>query len=290
MIIESQQLGPAQLPANFSVYDLIRHISERVSERIGTRTIDGVEAVGFRIVGPLIPEVPVSTAATVWVDPAIMLPVRIEAVHRADDDHDATVADVMTDFVFDGELDPALFSFEVPEGYEVRRIGVAELKPAPPEDEGEGPVLTAHVGLGPVRFGDSKDEILTAFGAPDREQNAGRSTILEYYSRGFSLTVGDEVGLVMIHCYTQHGFAFTVRDFAGRTAEGIAMGAGRAAIEAAYGEPASVSAPTVGDVLGDDARDPDEPTGQVNLSYPGRGLSFALWEERLYSIMAMRPR
>lgn len=289
MVIENQRAGLAQLPAGFSFYDLIRDLADRPSERIGTRTIDGVEAIGFRIDEPLLPDAPIPTYATVWVDPETRLPVRVETTGKPADGPEFT--QVMTDFAFDRELDPGLFSFDVPEGYLVQRIGVPALGPPPGEAERAAFVLEAGEGLGPVRFGDDRARCIEAFGEPDRVVILGeRGEQLEYYSRGLSLTVGHDRGLIMIHCFTDHGFAFEVRDFPGRTAEGIAMGADRAVIEAAYGEPAHVHVSTIGESLGEDTPDPDRPTGQVSLRYPGRGLTFTLWEDQLYDIMALPIR
>ena len=282
ILVENQRIGLDWLPAGFSFYDMIRGLADREAERLDPRTIDGRAVPGFQIVGPLVPGVPGPQTTRVWVDPETRLPVRVETAMKAGDDE---LTSVMSDFAFDRELDPALFSFEPPEGFEVRRIGVPELKPEPPEEEAAALVLTGN-SLGPVRFGDSKESCLEAFGEPDQVEDFGRGVMLEYYSHGFSLTVGHETGLRMISCYSDLGMAFTVRTFAGHTAEGIALGAGREAIEAAYGEPAHVHVARLRDALGDDAPNPDEPTGQVSLSYPDRGLTFTLFDGELYDIIA----
>ncbi len=81
-----------------------------------------------------------------------------------------------------------------------------------------------------------------------------------------------------------------VRDFAGRTDKGIRMGAGRAAIEKAYGPPTSVREPQFKDMFGKDATNPEKKSGQVDLSYGALGLSFSLHDDALDSIMLNAPR
>ena len=75
-------------------------------ERLGTRRIDGREAVGFRTrVGDM--------DMTLWADPETARPVRIEVSAGAM----ADVHMVMSNFRYDVDLDPAMFSLEPPEGY-----------------------------------------------------------------------------------------------------------------------------------------------------------------------------
>lgn len=299
MIVENQRAGLADLPPDFSFYGLIRGLADREARPLDSRTIDGREAIGFQIDEPLLPASsqgpprPQPTTTRVWVDPATRLPVRVESVMKVEavtksDPGERT--EVMTDFVFDQELDPALFSFDIPEGFEVDRLGVAELKPAPTEAEAADLVLMG-TGLGPVSFGDSKEACLDAFGEPDRVETFVGGELLQYFSRGFNLTVGDERGLRMIHCYSDRDMAFAVYPFPGRTAEGIALGASRDHIEAAYGEPSHVRVSLLRDALGDDAPNADVPTGQVSLTYNEQGLTFTLQDGTLYDIMAqpLRP-
>jgi len=81
-----------------------------------------------------------------------------------------------------------------------------------------------------------------------------------------------------------------VRDFAGRTDKGIRMGANRAAIEKAYGAPGSVREARNKDMFGKRAANPEQKTGQVDLSYNALGLSFSLHDDALDSILISAPR
>jgi hypothetical protein len=58
----------------------------------------------------------------------------------------------------------------------------------------------------------------------------------------------------------------------------------QARIEDAYGKPDHVHEATMRDVYGNDTSKPDEKTGQKNISYRSIGLSFALDQDKLYSI------
>jgi len=53
---------------------------------------------------------------------------------------------------------------------------------------------------------------------------------LDYPSRGYSVFVSPQRGAYSILCYTQATFAIKVKDFAGKTTEGIGMGARAAAL------------------------------------------------------------
>lgn len=286
-LVENLKEARGEVPGDLGVYfhDMVRGLADREAEPLGTRRIDGREAVGFRVEGPLPPHEnppPFPTTSDVWVDRETQLPLEVIMTTTLGE---AVVIVTMTDFEFDRDLDPSLFSFEPPEGFEVRRIGVPELKPAPPKEEAAALTLTGS-SLGPVRLGATKQECLDAFGEPDRVDDFGRGEVLEYDSRGFSLTIDREGGLRMITCFSGHGMGFAVRPFEGRTAEGIALGADREAIEAVYGEPADVHVTRLRDVFGDATPKPDEPTGQVSLTYPDRGLTFTLHDDELYNIIA----
>jgi hypothetical protein len=110
--------------------------------------------------------------------------------------------------------------------------------------------------------------------------------VLECYSRGFGITARDGRGVLMINCFSGKFFAIKVRDFAGRTDKGVRMGAHRGAIEQAYGPPSSVR---VMDVSGKPAANPEQKTGQVDLSYAALGISFSLHDDSLDSIIMRAP-
>ena len=110
------------------------------------------------------------------------------------------------------------------------------------------------VGIGDVKFGDSKDVIIAAFGEPDKIQAQGKE--LNYVaSRGLGFTVDPDTGLQRIKLWSEDGptpVPFAVSTFAGKTKDGIGMGATREQIVAAYGEPERTStadSPSLKDVI-----------------------------------------
>ena len=110
------------------------------------------------------------------------------------------------------------------------------------------------VGIGDVKFGDSRDVIIAAFGEPDEIQAQGRE--LNYVaSRGVSFAVDADTGLQRIKLWSDSWptkLPFAVSTFAGKTKAAIGMGATREQIVAAYGEPDSTStadSPSLKDVI-----------------------------------------
>jgi hypothetical protein len=70
---------------------------------------------------------------TYWVDVETMLPVRVEKKARSKNAMWAAMEWVWSDFVFDEELNPSLFSTEPPKGYAVEEGEVQGIKmPAQP--------------------------------------------------------------------------------------------------------------------------------------------------------------
>lgn len=284
---------PGGLPDR-SLYDLFRSIAEKPIRSVPPRLIAGKEAPGFVVPNPMpaptglkLPE----SQTTAWIDPRTRLPLRIETVTKQDG---ATTTEIMSIIAFDRPLDPALFDLTPPEGYKVEYLGTPALKPGPAATgKAAAPelVVTPGVGIGPVKFGMKADDVIKLLGMPDKLLSPDeRYKILEYYSRGYSIHVTTRDGVMMVMCYTSKLFAFRVRDFAGKTDKGIRMGASRADIEKAYGKPTTVHEATMKDVFGSRANDPDKKTGQVDLTYARLGLSFALHDDTLDSIMLNAPR
>ncbi len=287
--------SPGGLPER-DIYDLFRSIAEKPIKSVPPRLIAGKEALGFVVPNPLAmggaagPKPPEGQTIA-WVDPQTKLPLRIETVTREDG---ATTTDITSIIAFDRPLDPELFNLTPPEGYQVETFGVAALRPEPAakaRDAAAEMVVTPLVGVGPVKFGMKADDVIRLLGKPDKTVSPNKDyTLLEYYSRGFSVHTTTQRGAMMIMCYTGKFWAFRVRDFAGRTDKGIKMGANRAAIEKAYGKPTSVREATMKDVFGKRANDPDKKTGQVDLTYGDLGLSFSLHDDALDTIMLNGPR
>jgi hypothetical protein len=120
---------------------------------------------------------------------------------------------------------------------------VPETPPEPPEEgpaTGRGPLeIVPLAGLGPVEFGMKKDQVIAAFGQPDRMEGQG---IAMYYleSKGVHFILDFRRGVKEINCWSdRHPLAMPeMTTFAGKTDKGIGMGDTRDQVVAAYGEPA----------------------------------------------------
>ncbi|WP_165226083.1 LolA family protein [Aquisphaera insulae] len=279
MVIEGAAF---QVPEQINFYALFRDIAKDPVRVLPGREVAGKPALGFvvKVNGQ---------EGTVWVDPETKLPVRIEMEWK---DGGKRWVQVMSDFVFDRPLDPALFTMTPPEGFTVETLGVAELSPEPAEEDLAAPTLTPLVGIGPARFGMTEEQVVKALGKPDRASTAGKMRLLSYYSRGFELMVLPEGqpkhGLYWAVALGQHGFVIKVREFRGKTDKGIGLGANRDDIIRAYGPPDREDVSRNKDVF-KDAADPEKPTGQTGLSYDKLQLNFALWEGKVYQIRITPP-
>ncbi|MFL5340176.1 MAG: LolA family protein [Gemmataceae bacterium] len=205
----------------------------------------------------------------VWVEPKSQLPVRLEV---ADKDKSGRERKMTIDVKFDQPLDEKLFSTDPPAGYTLRTEGEAGPPVERVKDEKLlAPELKPKVGIGPVTFGMTKEQVIEKLGKPDRSDP--KELTLDYTSRGYAITVSPQRGMQGVLCYTQATFAIKVKDFAGKTTEGIAMGTKAADIIKAYGEP--------------DAKETDD--GTTRLSYRKLGLEFTLASDKLVMISLSKP-
>lgn len=92
-------------------------------ERLGEKQINGVQAVGFRVLNP---DADVEdfegdqmsfNALDIWADAKTGGPIQLEFTMEIEDG--VKVTSTFKNFVYNKELDPKLFSFEAPEGYEL---------------------------------------------------------------------------------------------------------------------------------------------------------------------------
>jgi outer membrane lipoprotein-sorting protein len=285
--------NPRNAPA-LNFYEWFRSIAANPIKTLPPREIAGKRAVGFLVRNPIAgEEAPQAEGPqpeiTVWVDPQTKLPLRVEITTR--EEGGVTLTQITSDMVFDRPLDPALFELTPPAGYSVETFGVAQLRPEPAGQGAAELVVTPLEGIGPVKFGMKSDQVIKLLGESDKIVRPNQDLeVLEYYSRGFSIHASAQRGVLMIMCYTGRFWAFKVRDFAGRSDKGIRMGAGRAAIEKAYGPPSSVREARLGDVFGKKTPNAEQKTGQVDLSYNALRLSFSLHDDTLDSITILAPR
>jgi outer membrane lipoprotein-sorting protein len=94
-------------------------------ERLGKKEIDGRQAVGFRTRGGLTGDA--RSEMTLWADPQTARPIRIELTSEML----AGVRMVMSNFRYDVDLDPSLFSLAPPSGYVTQAMNMT----MPTEDD-----------------------------------------------------------------------------------------------------------------------------------------------------------
>lgn len=145
----------------------------------------------------------------------------------------------------------------------------------------QGDLVTPLVGIGDVRFGMSKDEVIKHLGQPNKVYPGAETTKLDYVaSKGLGLTIHAERGLQMIQCWSDSGpqkLPFPVTTFAGRTKEGIGMGATREQIIDAYGQPDRIT------------RSSDPQKMFENLYYDKLRIKLTLWQDKLTSMTLEAP-
>jgi len=127
---------------------------------------------------------------------------------------------------------------------------VVSKTPTPPEAEDDRLQVVPLVGLGPITFGMSKDQIIGLLGEPDKIEAGGM--MLQYFKTiGVVMLIDPVKGLRAIDILSKQ-FPQAPPElitFPGKTKEGIAMGANREQIVAAYGEPDSTSVRGVFEIL-----------------------------------------
>ncbi len=136
-------------------------------------------------------------------------------------------------------------------------------------------IIDPLVGIGPLKFGMSKEEVIKHFGPPDKVFADG--TKLNYVSsRGLSFTVDSELGLQEIGCWSEGMLPSRVTTFAGKTKEGIGIGACEEEIVAAYGQPDRTSTGSKGVIQ--------------NLHYDKLSAKFSLKEDKLMTMTLGAPK
>lgn len=99
-------------------YDAFRNFRDRVDfsvEEIGNRQIGDKQAIGFKL-----KKENENREITIWADPKTKLPILMEETYENAEGQ--IMQHVITDIVFDAELDESLFSLRPPEGYKAKEI------------------------------------------------------------------------------------------------------------------------------------------------------------------------
>jgi outer membrane lipoprotein-sorting protein len=260
-------LQGANLP-QVNLYEKIKNLPNDTSARpLPAKKLDGKDVLGFRVKM-------FDLDATVWADAKTRLPVRIEAEEKNADGKLSRLT--LDEFVFDKELDPKLFSFEAPPGYKLDVQGIAELPAAPEDPKLKNLIVTPLVGIGPVKFGMSREQVEKALGKADAVQAEGKNgyVSMNYGSRGVFLGVSKTLGVVTISCVSQATFAIRIRDFTGKTDKGIALGEPLADVIKVYGEP--------------DHKETNH--GSTYVSYNRLQASFTFFDGKLVQMLFTKPR
>ena len=243
--------------ANLDLYAELRQIASQIPKSIGKKDFNGQSLNGFSGTITLMGKKGVS--ATVWVDPQSKLPARIEVSLK----QDGPPMTVINNLKFDVPLDDSMFDMAVPQGYELRTTLPARASrpmprhttsgpataitveiplppttgPAPTTQELEKLVLKPGIGIGELKFGATREQIVRTLGQP---QGAIRSATWEellYASAGIMLEIDDRLGLqAIVADGPSPAPPPTFRPFGGSTDKGVRIGSTRAVIEAAYGK------------------------------------------------------
>jgi len=210
-----------------NVYDRIRNARSCGAKRVGKRTVNGKALDGFQLTED-------GRTTRVWIDPETELPARIESTEPLPGG--GQVVSVGDNFVFDAELDPSLFSTTPPADYAI------ETRVAP-KRSAEGVrtyetllVIKPEVGLGPVHFGVSEDQVIQGLGKPDRRETTPGGEALHYDSRGFAVYLDPQGRFATVKCvFYPDRTAPVARSFQGKTDKGIKIGSSYKAVVEAYG-------------------------------------------------------
>jgi len=257
-----QSLYPPAGASEGHAEDLMQALREMLSAMPATlaeKEVDGRKVVQFasKLHGR---EVLVS------LDAATRLPMRIEWRQKLRSPGiESEVVEAMHDFQFNVAMDPSLFATDPPPGYQVQWLTHAAGAEGQAREDAQRLVVSPRSGIGPVKFNMSKADVVRLLGRPDgierREETqlppgvavrnpaegktlAAASVVemLSYSSRGFQIEVNGwrGKGVTSIRCTSRAEGGSLVRDFAGKTAEGLRLGASWEDMIRMYGRPESV--------------------------------------------------
>ena len=238
---------PQALP--FDLLSSVRDLPESTGAiAIKPRTINGRTYPGLLIAVEVLKT---SQQIRLWIDPETHLPVHgevttvVEQGHSDGDtgkhrgDTQRAVATI-SNFKYNIELKDSLFALVPPDGYTVVTEG------SPPKGRTdrwppEKLLLTVGEGIGPVKFGMSKEQVAKMFGEPEVRREPTRHSfqngqVIEteqwyYNSQGFSVSFRTPGGLSFVDCRPA---GFMQRAFQGRTREGIGLGSSAEDVRRAY--------------------------------------------------------
>jgi outer membrane lipoprotein-sorting protein len=262
------------VPPGLNPYDMLRNVINDKSTRLPDEVFDGRKVHVFQAEFDVGQQIRKQSRVQcppmkVWVDPKTKLPVRMKPI--VPDEKEGS-APAIFDIVFDQPLEPALFSLDPPAGYAFTTEGISDL-PAPPEKPDLlAPEVIPGVGLGAVKFDMSKEVVVKIIGKPEVEETG----YIGYPSRGYGVYIGLRSGVVAgFACFSQEASAFKVRDFGGKTREGIGIGSSLKDLEKAFDKPDEVKG---------------NASGTRFVRYNRLGLWFSLFGDKVVDFKVMRPQ
>jgi hypothetical protein len=223
---------------------MFEELIRTASKPLGDKVIDGKRLTGF---GGTVPmprpggqsdRIP----GEVWVDGATKLPVRIEL--KDPDSNKVMLA--FHDIQFDLPVDDALLEMTPPKDYKVTESGLRadQLKPAATTRDAEAWTLRPGIGIGDVKFGATREQVVALLGAPEEEPEGE----MRYPSKGLQLFIEPDSGLYIIVADASRRVGWNSHDFSGKTDKGIGMGSAEKDVEAAYGPPDKPADAKTGDM------------------------------------------
>ncbi|MCA9171877.1 MAG: hypothetical protein KDB23_29615 [Planctomycetales bacterium] len=226
----------------------LQSIETKAVRSLGKKKFGGRSLVGFEL--PPIEGAP----RTIWVDPNTKLPVREEVGH-VQPSPDAKlnyhvsaaaatadgIANSVATYEFNVEIADDAFSLS-PTGYTI----VDPLKSREVENtsttlkkEVEDLSIIPGKGVGPVKFGMSREEVNALLGEPDvllptGDEQGNTGTNLLYFSLGLDIRVDSNLGVTTLTCVLDNA---SFADFRGRFKNGISMDSSPADIKRTFGQP-----------------------------------------------------
>lgn len=209
---------------------------------IGEKDLDGNPATGFKVIQN-------GYEIVIWANSNNGFPLYVIATSVKKNDA-AAAKWVMKNFDFENELDEKLFSLDAPDEYTIVNQHGKVIRNAVTADENDstdsetikakhvpGLLLDPLKGVGSVRFGMNREQIIKILGKPD--QLIGKHCLDYSSTLGFSLLVHPKRGLLAFDCWSKNeksteGHLCGV-DFTGKTRENIGINSTRKEIISIYG-------------------------------------------------------
>lgn len=265
------QLAPKQMTsALLDYYDMFRQLSAAASTPVDEYTDQaGKKYPGFSGKTALkIGKAKWNVETKLWINPKSKLPVRLEIRPTEGPKWVLLVEQIE----FDVPLDDAIFDMTIPHDYAI--VGISEDQLEPPLSKQQAAKLTIvpGVGIGDVKFGMSREQIVAVLGEPEFTMHG---VYLTYPSKGLQLVlVGhepDKLGLIIAN--PSDAASLTRNEFPGQTDNGIRIGSSVEEVRDAYGEP--------------DAPLPNDSRVAI-ARYNKRGIMFTFVEGKLDQIFVSR--